>query len=60
MIIGQGRGGLVALTIFATSLLENLISDQIGKGYYNDHQWVPGVFISLSSFLYFCSTNGLI
>lgn len=53
MIIWQGRGGYVPLIVFLTSLFGNIIFDYVNKGYYDNHHWVPGVFITLSALFVF-------
>ena len=49
MIIWQGRGGLVVLIVFLTSLIGNVITNYISSGYYDKHTWVAGIFVAISA-----------
>lgn len=49
MFIWQGRGGLVVLIVFLTSLIGNVITNYIVSGYYDSHTWVSGLFVSISA-----------
>ena len=50
MIIWRGRGFLVAVIIFGSSLVANLIFNaEVGPGYYDHHKWPFAVSLIVSA-----------
>lgn len=50
MIISRGLGFLVAVIVFGSSLIANIITDAAcGKGYYDRHKWPFAVSLVLSA-----------